>query len=544
MSSERDSDNLFTGDIDPDVAELIGPDNEDGVPEFDDLFGDDGDAADLEELDTTVQSFTAPEKIEEQVKPFFADKEYYKKVLTDEGAIASRVHSIFSSFLSTQDPQERADARSRLVPAFWELASGIAAKVGSRMPMPKRLFMRYGVLLPTAISAEQRQLIAKIIFENQSTEPIYYVDEWLEAVANGRVNPSATDETKAPQKNDTQRVNALLEKTRGRYDAQMTVIRNHTQEIGSQESTLKERVEFLSNHDVRTDLENVMAPYNDGQRTAIGEINAIIRRLGILNKELTREIAELEKIQEHLDELREKEGEAGQSSSMDSKLSVTELQTIRQMAKLCVGRQGNHFPVLMKQYMRTNILDVTTRENLINTLIQVEYLDPEVFLRTFKQQTNRIIPNMILIPCYGDAGVCWEPFERFNRATSRGRLAIPMYPKDVRTAVVAALGDLRWQVAKEKAQHYWMEEGLTGWYYQWFSDKKMKGDVKDAFIQDYILWITKESEATQKLDRDVRGIFWRYIPFPQDIKEKLKNRGFVYSELFKKDQNRAISDGY
>ena len=95
-----------------------------------------------------------------------------------------------------------------------------------------------------------------------------------------------------------------------------------------------------------------------------------------------------------------------------------------------------------------------------------------------------------------------------------------------------------------KAAHYWMEEGLTGWYYQWFTEQKLKGDVKDQFIQDYILWINKESEGTQKLEREVRAIFWRYMPFPQDLKDKLKNRGFVYSELYKKDQNRAISDGY
>jgi hypothetical protein len=119
-----------------------------------------------------------------------------------------------------------------------------------------------------------------------------------------------------------------------------------------------------------------------------------------------------------------------------------------------------------------------------------------------------------------------------------------MYPKELRTAVIAAMGDLRWQVAKEKAAHYWMEEGLTGWYYQWFTEQKLKGDVKDQFIQDYILWINKESEGTQKLDREVRSIFWRYMPFPQDVKDELKNRGYVYQELHKKDQNRAMSDGY
>jgi hypothetical protein len=223
---------------------------------------------------------------------------------------------------------------------------------------------------------------------------------------------------------------------------------------------------------------------------------------------------------------------------------LAEFDTVRQMAKLTAGRQGNHFPLLAKQFVRPSIREIGTRENVINILADIEELDPSIFLRTFKQQTTRIVPNVVLIPSYGDYGICWEPFEKHNRATSRGRIAIPMYPKDLKSAVISALADLRWQVAKEKAQHHWMEEGLTGWYYQWFSDRKMKGDVKDSFIQDYILWISKESDGTQKLDREVRSIFWMRIPFPQEIKDRLKNRGFVYNELYKQDVNRSLSDGY
>ena len=107
-----------------------------------------------------------------------------------------------------------------------------------------------------------------------------------------------------------------------------------------------------------------------------------------------------------------------------------------------------------------------------------------------------------------------------------------------------ALGDLRWQVAKEKALHYWMEEGLTGHYYDYAQENKLKGDLKEAFIQDYILWIKFESQGMQKLNKDVRSIFWRYIPFPQDLKDVLKNRGYYYADLYKKDQTRAMSRGY
>jgi len=177
-------------------------------------------------------------------------------------------------------------------------------------------------------------------------------------------------------------------------------------------------------------------------------------------------------------------------------------------------------------------------------LAKIESIDPEAFCRSYKNRLNRIAPYVVLVPSYGDYGVCWEPFDRFNRATSRGRIALPMYPKNLFIAILAAVADLRWQVAKEKASYYWMEEGLTGHYYQWFQKMKLKGDLKDTFIDDYITWMTKESEATQKLDKEVRGIFWRHIPFSQPVKEKLRGRSYTYQDLYQRDLNRAMSDGY
>jgi hypothetical protein len=119
-----------------------------------------------------------------------------------------------------------------------------------------------------------------------------------------------------------------------------------------------------------------------------------------------------------------------------------------------------------------------------------------------------------------------------------------MYPKSLTIALLSAVADLRWQVAKEKASFYWMEEGLTGNYYQWYQANKLKGDIKGYFIQDYILWMTKEAEGIQKLDKEMRGIFWRFMPFSKAVKEKLKDRSFIYQELYQRDLNRAMSDGY
>jgi len=546
--SGSDNSGLFAGDMDPDIAALIGVEAGDasaGSPEFDSLFkdtlreSDDGG----NEIDMSVRTFTRPTKLEEAAKPIFSDKNYYKTALTNEGEISKRVHGLLGQFLNATDPQDRSMHRGRLIPAYWELFRQIAARITTSLPQPKVMMLRFGMLLPTMVSQEQRQMLSKIILENQTGEPLFYVDEWLREVARGRITASATDETKPSQRSEPSKVGALLEKQQGRYDAQMNLIRNTAEEIQSHENALREAITTIVNHDLRNEYGGLIAPYNETQRSAIGEITNTIRRLTTANKELARQYNEIDGLNDQVKTLKEKENEVG-AVQIDSRTIVEEANTVRQMAKLCVGRQGNHFPLLMKQYFRSALFDIGTRENVLNILADAEYLDPGIFLRTFKMQTNRIVPNVILIPCFGDQGVCWEPFERFNRASSRGRLAVPIYPKDIRSAVIAALGDLRWQIAKEKAQHYWMEEGLTGWYYQWFSEKKMRGDVKDAFIQDYILWLTKESEGTQKLDRDVRGIFWRYIPFPQEVKDRLKNRGFVYSELYKKDQNRAMSDGY
>lgn len=537
MSSSYDtSDNLFVTD------------DGDEAPRFQDLFDEpgpdgEGDAGGPAEIET--DAFEKLDVVSEDPKPYFRNPNFYQEALTGEGEIAKRLHSTLAQFLKAENPEDRSLYRNRLIPVYWELTKSVALKAYGELPDPKRLLLRFGVLLPTMIDKDQRLMIAQIISENRTGQPIHYVDEWLKKVAAGEINVSATDETKAPGGQQASRVGRQVEAAQGKVDAQITLIKTQNQEMEAVEESLQRMVAELTDREIRPEANGLKGPYSESQRAFFTDIGSELRRLSNQGREMNRAYAELQRYQETLEDLKQQAEQAGEDiGSIDTKAAAEEMGTIRQMAKMCVGRQGNHFPLLYKQYFRGGIASVATRENVHNVLAQVEYLDPSIFQRTFKQKTTRIVPNIILIPCYGDTGICWEPFERFNRATSRGRLAVPMYGKDLKPAVISALGDLRWQVAKEKAAHYWMEEGLTGWYYQWFSEQKLKGDVKDQFIQDYILWLTKESEGTQKLSREVRDIFWRYMPFPQDIKEKLKNRGFVYQELFKKDQNRSMSDGY
>jgi len=55
------------------------------------------------------------------------------------------------------------------------------------------------------------------------------------------------------------------------------------------------------------------------------------------------------------------------------------------------------------------------------------------------------------------------------------------------------------------------------------------------------MWVTKEASGIQKLDKEVRNIFWRYMPFDDSIKEKLSKVSYVYQQLWEKDLRKRKS---
>ena len=547
-NNENNNGNMFAGEVDPEIADLFGIEEDDG-PSFDLLF-DEGSAEDTsktesEHVDLSKTSFTEITRVfEEKPADFFRDKTYYQKTLSGEGEPSQTFHKILSQYLNLTDPKERSALRTRLINAYWELAESIAKNIHAGLNDPKRMTLRFGSVLPNLLSADTRGLLSRVVIENDTGEPVHYIDEWLYRISTGQVTASTTDEVKTTKLKSSENVRPQIDKQEGQKQALIGAIKSKQLAITDYENSLLESVKAATGRHKHPEYEYLFETYAAEHKKAFFDIGQAIKNLQKLDKEISSLYFDLEKTDKLLSGLKEKADRLGEVMHVDTSIILKEFGSLRQMAKMCVGRQGNHIPVLMKQYFNADSRNLGCRENVINSVAAIEAIDPGLFLRTFKRETNRIVPYIILLPCYGERGICWEPFEKFNRGTSRGRIAVPMYSKDLSSAVITALADLRWQVAKEKAQHYWMEEGLTGHYYQWFSERHLKGDVRERFINDYTLWITKESEGTQKLDREVRGIFWRDMPFPQDLRDKLKNRGFVYSELYKKDINRSMSDGY
>jgi hypothetical protein len=495
-------------------------------------------------VDLQVTGFPAiTKRLEEQPHAAFDDPNYYKIALSQEGN-AQRVHTILQKYINSKDIKDRGVFRQQITTAYWDFLGSVARRATGKLPDPKKYLLRFCILHPTFIDPETRSFFAKVIVENELAQPIYYLDEWFKLVGNGTIRMSTTDEVQVVRSNSQIQLQQLLDKAKGKLEGARGLIKAKDVERSNLENALKERLQLIMEHFPLEGLPEVSAGYSDSQKRVFGEIQELLKNMLKSDRDLNGFSKDYFQAEEDVHILQDKLEEERDKTGADVQAVDTEFGTIRQMAKMTIGRQGNHFPILTREYFHSTPNDVAFRENVIAQLARIESIDPEVFFRIYKNRVTRIAPFVILIPSYGDSGVCWEPFDRFNRATSRGRIAIPMYPKSLSAALLSAVADLRWQVAKEKASYYWMEEGLTGNYYQWFSARKLKGDLKDYFIEDYITWMTKESEGIQKLDKEVRGIFWRYMPFAPPVKEKLKNRSFIYQELYQRDINRAMSDGY
>jgi hypothetical protein len=552
------ADSAFQEGMDPELAALLKPAGpKDTPPDFASIFGAESGGAELLDLGS-AEPEGAPEespdlgdkfpeitrKFAESPHAFFSDPNYYKIALSGEGDSATRVHNILQKYLNCKDPKDRSVFRQQFISAFWDFLGSVVKKSGGKSPPAKRFLLRFGILHPVFLEPETRDFFSRLIVDDELGQPVYYLDEWFKNIGTGLVQPSTTDEVQVSRTNTSVRFQQLLEKAQGKLEGSLGLLKSKDGERLNLERVLQGQIRLVLEHHPVDSRLTISAPYTETQKRAFLDIQAALKGLVKADRELEIFLRDYRQAQEDVATIRRKISEEGAAATVDTGALSTEFETVRQMVKMTVGRQGNHFPVLSSEYFHCGPGDTGFRENVIALLAAIESIDPECFFRIYKNKSNRIVPHVVLIPSYGDTGFCWEPFSRHNRATSRGRIAIPMYPKNLYIAILAAVGDLRWQVAKEKASYYWMEEGLTGNYYQWFQKMKLRGNIKDYFVQDYIQWMTKESEGIQKLDKEVRGVFWRFMPFSRPVKERLKNRSFVYQELYQRDLNRAMSDGY
>lgn len=470
------------------------------------------------------------------------DNSYIKKLLLGvDSDFVERFLTMKRKYETTKDKEDKRLFRDQLTNLFWELYKLIAMMISPEMSMAKRLFLRYGLTDLRNLSPEDQKFILNQESEtiNYDTETIFYLDEWLQGIVNGKIKASAGDETQAPSKKSTpaqssgrqEKYIALLEVEGKRFESFKEERKKVLTEMKKILSVLEE--------EHTEEQTGYLGVYTSEQNKATDEIVYYHKELKKLNKEIIASARTMRKAQDTLDDIRAEEGGSEDGSfdfSPNKESIVNEVTNIRQMAKMTVGRQGNGFPMLTSGFIPKETKDYLFRSMVRKKLNHWLTLDPEAFYRTYKGEQMNIMPYMILIPGYGITGACWEPLDNNNKQFGRGRIVLPIFTRAPDLSLLTAIGDIRWQAAKEIASYYWMEEGLTGRYYEYYLGAKLKGDLRTLFITDYLLWMTKETQGVQKLEQDARYVFWRYVPLPDEYKIKLSQKGYYYNQLWEKEQ--------
>lgn len=438
-----------------------------------------------------------------------ADIDMIKELLHDvECKEKEEIEYLFREYPVTDgtDPINRDKKRRMLrniIKYFWDAYEDVAFNMVSKDPKNiwKIVFCRYRAIL------DKNWISPNVINElynftnNQSTnvDNIFYTDEYLLKIWSGEIIPAYNDI-----------VIQEFRRVRDMYSMLKGLVTN------SESGYIEAATKFLG-------LE------------AMGMLKASKRLFTVDNEELLQ--AGKEKLFRH------------------------EIQSMLKLfTKMCVGMQGSKLPLLFIKSDLASVNSQLTTKLAVHKLIdEIVRIDPKIFVRVKlneerKFQEYNIYPYVIILPCVSNQGCCWDSWHDSNKRSSPGRIGLPIiFERTLEECVLTALGHLRWRTAKNDADVYWMEEGLTGQYYQYYETNKKRRDdngqpivssltsPEESFVQDYILWIKFESKGQLKLKKEVREIFWFLVPFSDTVKIHLRGRGQIYEELLLKDERRAQS---
>lgn len=421
-----------------------------------------------------------------------------------------------------------------------------------------RFFIRYSTL-EDFITGDNIEKVESLDDEVKDTisgmeYPILYPDEWIEMVESEEIPLTAGDDlTKMSKKQSpAEKLQEFLQKhgTEKKNLEKMVVLRqSYITGIHNEWKNILISIITKDELDAVSFADKVK---NDKQ---IGKIMELMPKLSAINSRITTLLNQMGMAANTIQNLKANVSpeEMKKIQNAESEKIKEEYKSVKQLYKMCVGRQGNDIPFLCDQYYPPVMLDRAKVRELIE---KIREIDPTIFERTFLGIDSNNPPYTLICPVVGKNGVCWEPIPKTNKETGRGKIAVPMYPAiDEELIITRAMADYRWQKEKEIAGFRWMNEGLTGHYYMYHeglkADKRkgkkvipFNNDLKESFIENYILWIKFESQGVQKLDKEVRKIFWFNIPFPDKIKDVLKDRGFHYKQLCENDARKAKSTGY
>lgn len=239
-------------------------------------------------------------------------------------------------------------------------------------------------------------------------------------------------------------------------------------------------------------------------------------------------------------------GEARLKFEMNSMVETT--------TKLCSGAIINHIAPLTRysinRPLERSFVNKERMEKMIENLLNLDFsaYHREVLYTNEEMGINRefiqvqVIPNIILMPTAGHIFQFWQEREGRDRM-SPGRLTVPaIATEDLFHMLLKVTGAYRWEMTKTIMGVDWnnvSQSSLTADYtdyVQFFrknrdlsievkeklhAEFKRFRDDRSRFTHDYSTWVLFESEGRQKLNKVVRKILAKHIPFAKPVREDL-----------------------
>ncbi|MCC5815899.1 MAG: cyclic nucleotide-binding domain-containing protein [Leptospira sp.] len=261
----------------------------------------------------------------------------------------------------------------------------------------------------------------------------------------------------------------------------------------------------------------------------------------------------------------------------DSRLAFEIAAMYEPNARLTSGGPASHLPILTRYHITLPIEKcLVTKEKVFETVMEILSVDYTAFNREVIYNNEQlgirsefvqrsILPDMIVIPSIGSKIMMWQDLSIFRGSgakESKGRFIIPTFVTgDFKVMMLEAVAAFRWELCKNIMGPDWNNVGhpsITADYTDYVQFFKKNKDLsieikeklasefkrfrtdRDKFANDYLLWMKYESEGVQRLNRVVRSIFYRHIPFHKEIRDKLSTQP-AFSDIhnrFKNIRNR------
>ncbi len=228
-------------------------------------------------------------------------------------------------------------------------------------------------------------------------------------------------------------------------------------------------------------------------------------------------------------------------------------QRLTSTSAVCSGSTATAFPILTSMAVKGSLTPIySSKEKVDNILSGIRGIDFSAFYRetVLKMGDAReivkeeVLPYVILLPIFGTRTLLWQELSGTNKRT-RGRIVVPIFfMGDLEKNLAHTVACFRWELNRTMKGAMWadpIEGGVTGEYFDYVNTYKKNTNLsaeakekikekfrslrtnRDRFADDYLMWVMFEKDGIMKLNSVVREMFFKHIPFPHDLRERLEN---------------------